>query len=329
MRVYLSDTHCPFFNLATEDWLYHEKLHDEPVLFLWRNDKTVVIGRAQNPWVECNLQTMQEEQVILARRQSGGGTVFHDLGNTNFTFLSPVDQYRKEDNLQIIINTLKQFGIEAHASERNDVLVNGKKVSGSAFRQGKDRCFHHGTLLLGADLKALNNYLNPAKKKLEAKGVKSVRSVVMNLSEIAPQLNHETLCPAIAKQFGGFYQKPVEIIHLNKRDIENEPRLKERYEELTDWQWRFGKTLKFEHQMAVEFDWAEVHVHLNCNHGRITQCEISSEPSELALLNQIQNRLIDVRYEPQSVKLSLSLLENQQNQNKLKDFTNWLVKEMS
>lgn len=329
MRVYLSDTHCPFFNLATEDWLFHEKLHEEPVLFLWRNQKTVVIGRAQNPWVECNLSAMQDDQVILARRQSGGGTVFHDLGNTNFTFLAPKDLYDKDDNLKIMIQTLSSFGIDAEASPRNDILVNGKKVSGSAFRQSKERCFHHGTLLINADLEALTHYLNPNKKNMEAKGVKSVRSSVMNLSEQAPELTHESLCAALATHFGEFYNKPIEFIHLDKKEIEHEPRLKARYEELTDWQWRFGKTLKFEHTMDTCFNWGEVQVHLNCNHGRITECQIFTDALQPDFFKRIEKHLIDVRYDSQAIALALSLLELAPHQNELKDFSKWLTKEIN
>src|SRR3989344_1073175 len=110
-KCYISETHDPFFNLATEDWIFRDMNPNQHILFLWRNSPTVVIGRNQNPWAECHLNKMEENKVNLVRRQSGGGAVFQDLGNTNFTFLSSRKNYDKNRNFQIIINALKKFGI--------------------------------------------------------------------------------------------------------------------------------------------------------------------------------------------------------------------------
>lgn len=154
------------------------------VLFLWRNADTVVIGRAQNPWKECNTRRMEEDHVRLARRSSGGGAVFHDLGNTCFTFMAGKPEYDKTVSTAIVLAALNSLGVTAEASERNDLVVKtdsgDRKVSGSAYRETMDRGFHHGTLLLNADLSRLANYLNPDQKKLQAKGITSVRGRVAN-----------------------------------------------------------------------------------------------------------------------------------------------------
>ncbi len=138
------------------------------VLFLWRNADTVVIGRAQNPWKECNTRRMEEDNVRSARRSSGGGAVFHDLGNTCFTFMAGKPEYDKTISTSIVLNALNSLGVTAEASGRNDLVVKtpdgDRKVSGSAYRETMDRGFHHGTLLLNADLSRLANYLNPDKK---------------------------------------------------------------------------------------------------------------------------------------------------------------------
>ena len=113
LRILKSAVTNPWFNLATEDWIFNTLDPDSHTLFLWRNSETVVIGRSQNPWVECKTDKMEQDNVFLARRQSGGGAVFHDLGNTNFTFLSPKDDYDQAANFTIIINALKSLGIKA------------------------------------------------------------------------------------------------------------------------------------------------------------------------------------------------------------------------
>jgi len=169
LRILKSSVTNPWFNLATEDWIFQALDANSHTLFLWRNSETVVIGRSQNPWVECKIDKMEADDIFLARRQSGGGAVFHDLGNTNFTFLSPKDSYDQDANFTIIINALKKLGIEADLSGRNDMQVGDKKISGSAFKHAADRSFHHGTLLVNANMQKLGDYLNPHPLKLKAK----------------------------------------------------------------------------------------------------------------------------------------------------------------
>lgn len=184
LRLLLSESYDPWFNLAVEECIFKQMPADQRVLFLWRNDNTVVIGRAQNPWKECNTRKMEEDGVKLARRSSGGGAVFHDLGNTCFTFMAGKPEYNKTISTQIILDGLSKAGIQATASGRNDLVVpladGERKISGSAYKETKDRGFHHGTLLINADLSRLANYLNPDPKKLQAKGITSVRSRVTN-----------------------------------------------------------------------------------------------------------------------------------------------------
>lgn len=194
LRLLISDSYDPWFNLAVEECIFRQMSPNQRVLFLWRNADTVVIGRAQNPWKECNTRRMEQDGVKLARRSSGGGAVFHDLGNTCFTFMAGKPGYDKTISTQIILNALASLGIQATASGRNDlVVINGedeRKVSGSAYKETKDRGFHHGTLLLNADLSRLADYLNPDPKKLQAKGITSVRSRVTNLVELLPGIDH-------------------------------------------------------------------------------------------------------------------------------------------
>jgi len=253
LKVFLSDSFNPHLNLATEEWIFHNLDPSTQILFLWRNQETVVIGRNQNPWSECNLAKMKEDGVHLARRTTGGGAVFHDLGNTNFTFLSPKDGYRRENNIEIILSALKTFGIHGEASGRNDLLIpfadGPRKFSGSAYREKNDRAFHHGTLLIHADLTRLGQYLTPNPKKLKAKGKESVRARVANLTEVASDLRHEQMQSAMIQAFEKFYGSKAEIEMLNMTSLKDNAELNGQYERLSSFSWLYGQTLEFNQKM--------------------------------------------------------------------------------
>lgn len=177
----------------------------QQVLFLWRNAETVVIGRAQNPWKECNTRRMAEDNIRLARRSSGGGAVFYDTGNCCLTFMAGKPDYVRGVSTHIILQALQATGLVAEASGRNDLVVNTteewRKISGSAYRETPDRGFHHGTILINADLSRLADYLNPDAKKLQAKGITSVRAHVTHLAELMPDIRYEAVCEAITEAF--------------------------------------------------------------------------------------------------------------------------------
>ncbi len=330
-HIYLSNTHNPWFNLATEDWLFQRAPLDQQILFLWRNQPCVVIGRAQNPWAECNLAKMVEDDVLLARRQSGGGTVFHDLGNTNFTFISPLSNYHKDNNLTLVTQTLNSFGINAYASGRNDICINDnegqpRKISGSAFRQNSDKAFHHGTLLLNTNLEQLRNYLHPSKLKLQSKGVASVRSRVMNLTEINPALSHDVLCETLINTFFDYYQHMGFIETLDEAQLKTQPSLMARYQEYSDWDWRFGKSLPFDLQLNQRFAWGEITLQLQFDQAKITEAAIYSDCLYPDLIETLQNRFINAACSGQSLRdiaLSLAPLFPQQTL-LLQDIAHWL-----
>ena len=282
--------------MATEDWIFRELDPDTRTLFLWRNADTVVIGRHQNPWVECKVGAMNDDGVYLARRQSGGGAVFHDLGNTNFTFLSSSDAYRQEENFEIIVSALARFGVRAERSGRNDVLVDGRKVSGSAFKHTKERSFHHGTLLIDADLGRLNDYLNPNKKKLVAKGIKSVRSRVANLTEYAGEITHDSLCDAIMESFFEHYGSRCEPELLDAQSLREIPSLQEYYDQMADWNWRFGKTPQFTHHVEHRFEWGGIDLHMDVDHGVIRQSKVFSDAMDPDMIDTLQDVFLEKRY---------------------------------
>lgn len=246
MHIYLSQSNNIYFNLAFENWLFLEKLTDKKILFLWQNAPCVVIGRAQNPWLECNLEAMKNDNIAIVRRQSGGGTVYHDFGNLNYTILSPKKDHNIKANLELVCSAVRKLGIKAYANDRNDIVVDHNnftyKISGSAFREKKDRAFHHGTLLINADTDKLYNYLHqPIDKSLDTKGVKSHRSKVLNLSEIKPDLQTQDITRSFLNSFGS-----IELNLINEETpLYNKQIIDKEIENLKNWKWRFGKTLPF------------------------------------------------------------------------------------
>lgn len=330
VRLFTSDSHNPWFNLATEDWIFRDMDPSYRVMFLWRNSDTVVIGRHQNPWKECNLEKMEEDDVFLARRQSGGGAVYQDLGNTNFTFMTSSDQYDQEENFSVIIDAISDFGITAERSGRNDILVDGRKISGSAFKHRKDRSFHHGTLLISADLGRLIDYLSPSKKKLMSKGIDSVRSRVANLTEFNENLTHETLQERIFARFLERYNASAEVEHLTREDLEAIPSLRSHYEELKDWNWRFGKTPDFSHHLYNRFDWGEMDVHIDTKRGQIEEVKIFSDILYPDLVDGLEQKLVGVRYDKAAVQDFFARAQDEMpdRAEMVREFGDWMTTEI-
>lgn len=335
LRVLVSTTFNPFFNLATEDWIFKELDPSTKVLFLWRNEPTVVIGRFQNPWVECQTKKMAQDGVHLARRQSGGGTVFQDLGNTNFTFLSSKESFSKKANNEIVTKAIAKFGIHCYPSGRNDIVVECekgvRKISGSAFKEKIDRSFHHGTLLIDANLKRLGNYLSPNEKKLTAKGVTSVRSRVANLTEYNPEINHDLLSSEIIKQFFNYYQSECLIEQLDHNYLKSIPSLRTYYEFLEDEKWRYGETPDFSHHLYERFDWASVDIHFEVQKGLIKDCVIFTDSLHPEMIEELTKLFIGSNYSQVGVKsvMSKALEEFSFLKEELQELSNWLQDQVS
>jgi lipoate-protein ligase A len=296
IRIVESTDTNPWFNLATEDFIFRDMDPSVDVLFLWRNQPNIVIGKHQNPWAECDLEAMEREGVLLTRRQSGGGAVYQDLGNSCFTFMAGKQQYSVEQNFALIVDALARLGITAEHTGRNDVVVEGRKVSGSAFKLAPDRAFHHGTMLISADLGRLGALLRPDDRKLQAKGVASVRSRVANLTEWAPDLDHDGFCAAMVAAFCDHHGEQAPVEDLDRSDLEAIPALAARYERQCDWNWRFGETPEFAVELKTRFAWGLVDVHLDADHGVVSDARVFSDSLQPDMIDRVAAALIGAPY---------------------------------
>jgi len=258
-----------------------------------------MIGKHQNPWVECHMQRIEEDKVHLARRRSGGGAIYQDYGNSTFTLIGPREKLDKQRNFQMLCSALKtDFNIDAQLSGRNDICVGDKKVSGNAFKVGRNRELHHGTFLVNADLNALGKYLNPQKLKLASKGVTSVISRVTNLRELNPNINHETLSQAITKQFFNMHQAECSVEPLTLEKLSQIPEWNSYYNELRNDKWRFGETPNFSHYFETRFDGVGLfNIHLDCPKKNIIgNVKIFSDSLFPQVIDLLEKHLLNKQY---------------------------------
>lgn len=275
-RIHLvrsSDTD-PWKNLAREEYLVNRCYDDEAVLYLWRNAHTVVIGRNQNAWTECRLDLLEAEGGRLARRSSGGGAVYHDLGNLNYSFILPRRLYSMKRQLGVVLHALGTLGITAAFSGRNDLVFHNRKFSGNAYQLTRRMGLHHGTLLFSVDIGLLSRYLNVDPEKLRSKGVGSVSSRVVNLQEAAPDLKLTDLENALEDAF------LLEYPHEEVLREDNEP-FDETFSLLhyrhTSREWRYGRSSKCEVTLKRRFGWGGVELSFNAISGKVSNTVVYSD----------------------------------------------------
>jgi len=330
-RILISDSTNPWFNLAVEDTIFRAMPSDQRVLFLWRNADTVVIGRAQNPWRECKTDRMEQDKVKLARRQTGGGAVFHDLGNTNFTFMAAKPEYDKEVSTNIVLSALAKLGINGVANGRNDLVIEDesgiKKFSGSAYRETIDRGFHHGTLLLSADLNRLADYLNPDEKKLQAKGITSVKSRVINLNTVKLDISHDEVCEAIIEAYSEYYQESVTAELISPDHFHDLQNFAEKFSMQQSWDWNFGQTPPFTHRIDERFGWGGVDVYLDVQKGTILEANVFSDMLDPYPMEQLAEKLVHLPYKRANIEPCIDglSLELPQYAHQLEEFKQWFI----
>lgn len=291
LEVYTSTGFNPYRNLAIEKHLLDTVPDDTLRLYLWQNDNTVVIGSNQNPWAECNCTLLEAEGGFVARRLSGGGAVFHDVGNLNFTFICNEENYDLERHLQVIKTACGYAHIQAEVSGRNDILTSGKKFSGNAFYHAKGKAYHHGTLLIAGDVLKIGRYLTPKPQKLRSKGVKSVKSRVINLSELNPDLTPAKMTEYMIQAAQSVYNLPAcPLSPISISAIEQDAQL------FGSWDYIYGKTPPFSVCVGNRFPWGDVEINLNLKSGKIAQVKVFTDALDFSLAQRIETALLDAPF---------------------------------
>ena len=283
----------PYENLAVEQYLLEHLQPGQCILYLWQNQNTVVIGKNQNAWAECRVSLLEEEGGKLARRLSGGGAVFHDLGNLNFTFLTKTENYDVDKQLSVIAQACGYAHIPVEKSGRNDLLAEGRKFSGNAFYHSQGNSYHHGTLLISSQMEKLQKYLSPSKAKLEAKGVSSVRSRVVNLTELAPELTVQTMKENMAKAFSQVYGLEATPMTLDTQAWEEIGKLSQKNQ---SWEHLFGTPLPFTAQYTGRFSWGGIEIVLQAKSGVIEAVKVYSDAMDWQMPGLIETALTGCRY---------------------------------
>ncbi len=323
-RIIESKSHSPWFNLAVEEFLKEDLEDGEVCFYLWQNAHTIVMGKHQNPWNEVNVEQFQKDKGTLARRTTGGGTVYHDLGNMNFTFAMDDKFMDLEKQLSVIVKALKNLGIDAEFSGRNDILADGKKFSGNAFSRTKGRYIHHGTIMFDVDMTALAKYLNVSEKKLESKAIKSVKSRVINLRELNPEITVPLLYDNLAKAFEEIYAPAERRYEI---DEESAPeKVKELAAYYGSWDWLYGKSPTFDYTIDERFEWGGLEINFILKDAKIDECKIYSDAMSTVFIDKLIESFKGLKFEKEALIDGLNSLSNDSPEFKgmIDDIVGWI-----
>lgn len=302
MNLKYTETSCtdPFINLAVEEYLTFNAKDGEVTMYLWQNANTVVIGKNQNPWRECRVEDMKKGDCKLARRISGGGAVYHDLGNLNFTFIAREDEYNIPKQTEVILEAVKLLGINAEKTGRNDLTIDGQKFSGHAYFTSHGYCYHHGTIMINVDPAPLSRYLNVSATKLKSKGVKSVHSRVTNLINHKHDVTIGTVKVALKDAFAKVYGGEASVFDIP--DPAEIPDLKELVDKYSSEDWRYGRKIPFTTSISERTDWGGVDIELEVEGGIIKDCCIYSDSLETEVFDKINSLLKGSKYSKYGIK---------------------------
>ncbi|NMA84259.1 MAG: lipoate--protein ligase [Epulopiscium sp.] len=302
-----NDSNDPHFNLALEEYVLKHLDPKENYVFLWQNEPSVIIGRNQNTIEEINSDYIKEKGINVVRRLSGGGAVYHDLGNLNFTFIMGIQDESDVNNFKKftapVIKALARFGIKAELSGRNDITIDGKKFSGNSQYSYKNQLLHHGTILFNSDLSVVQNALNVKQEKIESKGIKSVKSRVTNVYPyLEEKITVKEFEEALLKYLLEEDKENQEYI-LTEEDLKQIRKMMEdRYQK---WEWNYGESPKYSIQKNKRFPWGGLEVRLEVKSGVIKDCAIFGDFFSHGEIEDLEQKLGGVQYKEEEVLKAL------------------------
>ena len=300
----------PQINLAIEEYVLRNLGEDESYLLFYINEPSIIIGKNQNTIEEINTDYVESKGIKVVRRLSGGGAVYHDFGNLNFSFITKDDGdsfHNFKKFTEPVVQALKKMGINAELSGRNDLMVEGRKISGNAQFSTKGKMFSHGTLLFNSEMDHIVSALKVRKDKIESKGIKSVRSRVANISEFLhePMTMEQFRMELLKNIFEGASEIPEYV--LTEEDWEKINKLsQERYQ---NWEWNYGKSPNFDIQHSKRFPVGHIEFRLAVKKGIIEQCKIFGDFFGVGDVKEVEQRLVGVKYEKSAIVAVLEELD--------------------
>lgn len=300
----------PRINLAIEEYALKNLDIEETYLLFYINEPSIIIGKNQNTVEEINTEYVEDNGIHVVRRLSGGGAVYHDLGNLNFSFITKDDGdsfHNFQKFTEPVTEALQKLGVNAELSGRNDLMAEGRKISGNAQFSTKGRMFSHGTLLFDSEIESVVSALKVKKDKIESKGIKSIRSRVANISEFLDEkITIEEFRTLLLKNIFGDLSEIPEY-KLTDEDWERIHQLsRERYQ---NWDWNYGRSPKFDLQHSYRFPVGQIDIRLNVTKGKIEGCKIYGDFFGVGDVSEIENKLTGIRYEKSEVEKALEGLE--------------------
>ena len=305
MRYIKNVSTNPYYNMAFDEYCLESLSINEPVFYLWQNRPAVIVGFNQEVNTEVNLDYLKENGIDLVRRVTGGGAVFHDLGNLNYTIVGRSEDLERDypEYASIMAKALQSLGVPATLSGRNDILVEGRKVSGFAKRVCKNRLMVHGTLMYNVDVDVLTKVLNPSNTKLQSKGIASVRSRVANLCEYLPNIpDIQTFSKQLEEILSHQYQDTE--YQLSEEDLANIQLLTDK--KFATWEWNYGRSPKATLTHSARLACGTVEIHLTLTENRISSCRFGGDFLGNLPATDLESALIEVIYDTENIEKRLS-----------------------
>ena len=301
MKYIENNSTDPHYNLAFEEYIF-KNLEKEDFVLLWRNGPSIIVGKNQNTIEEINMEYVKDNNINVVRRVTGGGAVYHDLGNLNFSFITKAQSNLidfKTYNIPIV-RALEKLGVDCELSGRNDIVIEGKKFSGIAQSIIKDRVLNHGTLLFDSKLDTLSKALNVKRDKIESKGVKSVSSRVTNIKPyVKDDIDVLEFKEVLLKNIFEYFNQPVEIYKLSHEDKENIQKMVD--EKYGTWEWNFGYSPEFNYKGYKRFEGGGVEVRLHVVKGRIENCKIYGDFFGKGDIKNLEDKITGSKYDKNEI----------------------------